>query len=238
MNLTFLLEKILTKLRALVFDLDDTLYPERSYIISGFKAVASWISGRTGLSSETAEKELLTLHDKGERTRTFDRWLEIRALPQADYLNEMIQTYRQHPPRIVAYPGAEPLLSRLRASHRLGLVSDGYQEVQRLKLDSLGLSNYLEAVVYSDAFGRKDWKPSTKPFEAVLSMLGVSPSEAAYIADNPLKDFLGAREIGMTTIRVRHRGGYYADCEPPTPSHAPDHQIKDILELEALLHGE
>lgn len=233
MNPTFLLEKILKKFRALVFDLDDTLYPERSYVVSGFKAVASWIGEKLGLSPETVLGELLTLHDKGDRGKTFNRWLGSKDLPEGEYLDQLVRIYREHRPLIFPYPGAEQMLSRLRGCYSLGLISDGYQDVQLLKLEALNISSLLDAVVFSDMYGKQDWKPSTRPFKAVLSMLDVSPSEAAYIADNPLKDFLGARELGITTIRVRHQGGYYAECEPPTSRHAPDHQLESILKIEA-----
>jgi putative hydrolase of the HAD superfamily len=120
-------------------------------------------------------------------------------------------------------------------SHVIGLISDGLHEVQSAKLRALGIADSFDAVVFSDRFGKEAWKPSTKPFEIALSMLGSAANESIYIADNPLKDFLGARILGMGSIRVRHEGGYYSRCEPPTSQHAPDHQVEDIADIERII---
>jgi putative hydrolase of the HAD superfamily len=117
------------------------------------------------------------------------------------------------------------------------LISDGFYDVQNRKLAALGIGGYFDAVVFSDRYGKEAWKPSSKPFEVVLSLLGLPAADSVYIADNPNKDFLGARRLGMGTIRVRHAGGYYSQCQPPTAEHAPDRQIEDIARLEGLLYG-
>ena len=223
------------KLRALIFDLDDTLYPERSYVLSGFRAVAEWARGNLGVSSDQVMAELVDLHDGGDRGDTFDRWLAKRRLNMESLLPKFIEAYRSHSPSIRPFGIVPDMLSRLRASFRLGLVTDGYGGVQRLKLAALGLEGFFDAVVFSDDLGREAWKPSPRPFEAAMRALGTPASEAAYVADNPLKDFWGPRSLGMRTIRVRYGDGYHAKDEPPSPEHAPDVSIDDLSELEGLL---
>ncbi len=221
--------------RALVFDLDDTLYPERSYVMSGFSAVGAWVEKRLGVPAGQVASELRGLHEAGVRGDTFDRWLEDRCLNGPGLLSQMIEAYRTHRPSIRPFAAVPGLLSRLSGSFRLGLVTDGFRDVQRLKLEALGLERYFEAVVFSDDLGREAWKPSPKPFEAVLAALGVPAPDAAYIADNPLKDFPGPRSLGMKAVRVRFDDGYHAGDRPPSPEYAPDATLGSLTELESFL---
>ena len=55
---------------------------------------------------------------------------------------------------------------------------------------------------------------------------------AAYVADNPEKDFLAPRHLGMSSIRIRHSGGLYNALEPSSPMYAPDVTITSLKDLE------
>ena len=222
-------------LRALIFDLDDTLYPERAYVISGFQAVAAWVEEYIGIPRKQAFDELCQLFESGVRGNTFNCWLEKHGFDPDSWVPQMVQVYRTHFPSIAPYPEVPPLLQRLRSRYRLGLVSDGYLEVQRKKLSALGLAPYFDAVVFSDELGREAWKPSLRPFEICLKKLGVAGDEAVYIADNPLKDFIGARQMGVRTVRVRRPDGLYSHIDPPLAEYAPDFTIEDLTLLEEVL---
>ena len=222
------------KWRAVVFDLDDTLYPERQYVLSGFAAVAAWVSCELGIASNTVYQELAALFFEGVRGDTFDRWVGRRALP-ATLVPELVKVYRQHTPALSAFPGIPDLVGRLRRRCLLGIVTDGYLEVQKKKLAALGLGQLFHAVVYSDQWGREAWKPSVQPFQVVLRQLGVLPEDAVYVADNPAKDFLGARRAGMSSIRLRHLDGEYSQMDPPSAAHAPDYVVETVADLSDLL---
>ncbi len=220
--------------QAVVFDLDDTLFPERSYVHSGFRAVARWGASHLAIPYRRGYAELVELHAAGVRGSTFDRWLRLHRLP-ATVVPELVRVYRQHPPKLRPFPGIRPLLARLRPRCKLGVVSDGYLEVQRGKLAALGLDGGFDAVVFSDEGGRERWKPSPWPFEAVIARLGVAAHAAVYVADNPLKDFLGARRAGLATIWARHSDGDYARLAPPGDGYAPDLRCDSLPALTALL---
>lgn len=217
--------------QAIVFDLDDTLYPERDYVRSGFWAVACWTEVNLGISRHQSFAELLQLFAAGVRGDTFNRCLENHRFEPDKWVPHMVQVYRDHRPDITPYPRVPELLRRLRQIYRLGLVSDGYLEIQKRKLDSLRLAPHFDALVFSDEWGRDAWKPSSQPFEIVLARLGVTGPKAVYVADNPFKDFLGARHIGMRTVRVRYSEGLYSHLEPSSAEHAPD---ADIATLDCL----
>lgn len=221
--------------RAIVFDLDDTLYPERDYVLSGFRAVAAWAEDHLKIPAGLGFVELKNLFDEGVRGDTFNRWLAAHHFPIDDLVAQLVRVYRHHEPVLAPFPGVPELLASLHQHYRLGLLSDGHLAVQQRKLAALGLGFYFDAVVFSDEWGRDAWKPSSRPFEIVLQRLGVAGTQAVYVADNPDKDFFGARQVGMWTVRVRIPQGLYAHVEPPSPIHAPDTEIETLSGLEALV---
>jgi putative hydrolase of the HAD superfamily len=221
--------------QAVVFDLDDTLYPERDFVLSGFRAVAGWTETHLGIPAHDGFAELRNLFEQGVRGDTFNRWLAAHGLADEGLVTQLVQAYRGHTPRIAPFPEVPGLLQRLHHRYHLGLVSDGYLAVQQRKLAALGLSGYFDAVVFSDEWGAGTWKPSPYPFQVMLECLGVEASWTAYIADNPAKDFLGAHQAGLRTVWVRRPGGMYSHLNPPSPQHAPDVEIASLTELESVL---
>lgn len=218
--------------QAVIFDLDDTLYPERQYVLSGFKAVADWAEATLGIPAESGLSQLTHMFEQGVRGDTFNRWLIEHNLPINPHLADVIKVYRSHHPRLTPFPEVRPLLNLLSREYQLGLVSDGYLSVQQRKLTALKLKKYFNAVVFSDEFGREAWKPQPNPFQVVLERLQhVVPAQAIYIADNPLKDFLGAHRAGLDTIWVRWTGGEYTHLLPPTPAHTPDITLTSLTAL-------
>jgi len=217
--------------RAVVFDLDDTLYPERDFVLGGFRAAARWAEEHLGLEANEGYLDLCRLYQSGVRGDTFDRWIGGQGLDCGAIVPRLVHVYREHHPSLEPYPGVRELLERIRLVHRVGLLSDGFLSVQRRKVDALGIEPLFDAIVFSDEWGWDAWKPSTRPYVAVLQQLKVPAGSAIYVADNPRKDFLGARQIGMQTVQVRRPGGEYAFASPPTADHAADVVVEDLEDL-------
>ena len=225
----------MSALRAVVFDLDDTLYPERAYVLSGFHTVAAWAEEQLQIPHHQGFAELRQLFEDGVRGNTFNCWLESHGFAPADWDSQMVKVYREHLPRIVPYPETEEMLQRLWSRYRLGLVSDGHSQAQRNKLASLGIGFYFDQSVFSDELGVDARKPNPRPFALILERLAVAGRKAVYVADNPSEDFLGARRVGMWTVRVRYSEGLYSHLEPPSAEHAPDVEIDTLARLQEML---
>lgn len=223
------------RLQAIVFDLDDTLYPEREYVYSGFQAVADWVETHLGISRDVAFMEFWQIFSEGNRGNVFDLWLISHGITPESFVPQMVKVYREHYPCIKPYPDVLSLLPRLRQLYRLGLVTDGRISDQQKKLEALGLASYFDAIVFSSALGEGITKLSTRPFKEVLKRLRVCGSEAVYIGDNPLKDFLGANAVGMWTVRVRRLDGLYSEFTPPSKEYAPHIEIRSLSDLETVL---
>lgn len=225
----------LNQLQAVIFDLDDTLYSEETFVLSGFRAVADWAAKNLGLESQAGYASLSKLYHQGIRSNTFDLWLSQHQIQTSGVTTQLINIYRNHDPLITPFPEVVPLLHSLSKHYRLGLVSDGYLAVQQRKLAALKLEHLFEAIVFSDELGRENWKPSIEPFKKVLEKLRIPPQHSVYIGDNPKKDFLGARQLGMSTIQIKRQKSEYGELEPPTIGHAPDEILFSLAELASKL---
>lgn len=211
--------------RAVIFDLDDTLYAESQYVASGLQSVAEWAARRWGLRPDAVARSLGEIHAQGSG-RVFNTWLDQNEIQyDEDVVNQMVTVYRNHAPKITLFPIARRTIEGLRHSYRIGLVSDGYLNAQQQKFDALKIDDLFDSVVFSDALGREHWKPSRLPFDTALKQLGVRGERATYVGDNPTKDFLGARKAGLFSIRLRQQGGVYSHLEPATNDHAPDLEV-------------
>lgn len=224
-------------IRAVVFDMDDTLYPEREYLLGGYRAVAEWGAEHFGIPLADGTMSLKRLIQAGVEKRLFNHWLAHYDLDTEERAVELVHVFREHAPTLKPFPQVPSLLAALSQKYLLGLVSDGYLKTQQGKLAAIGLAPFFSAIVFSDSFGREAWKPSTIPFSAVLNELGVKASAAVYVGDNATKDFYGARQLGMCTVGIVRFGAVYEFAQAPTPDHEPEHIIFSPNELSELLDG-
>jgi putative hydrolase of the HAD superfamily len=230
----------MNNLQAIIFDLDDTLYSERDFVLSGFRAVADWGAANLGISQAQGYETLSDLYRQGIRNNTFNQWLEIHQITavsssgeaQSEVVAKLLDIYRHHTPQLDPFAESIELLKILTKSYKIGLVSDGYLEVQQRKWTALGLDHFFDAVVFSDSLGRENWKPSTAPFELVLEKLNIAPEFSVYIGDNPRKDFYGARQLGMYTIQIKRIDSEYGHLPAPSVDYCADltlDSLKDVL---------
>jgi putative hydrolase of the HAD superfamily len=228
---SFYTGKTLKKWKAIVFDLDDTLYPEKEFVLSGFRAVAAWAELNLGINRNIGEKQLIDYYENGIRGDILNRWLASYNLLSDELVKKTIKVYRDHNPSIFPFPEVKEVLSELKKDFLLGIVTDGQLAVQQRKLNALGINAFFDAFVFSDEWGQKAWKPDKKPFEVISDRLGVPSSQCIYVADNPLKDFFGAKQVGMYAIRIVHPIGEYSTCQPPSLEHNPDFTITSLEKL-------
>ncbi len=205
-------------IRAVAFDMDDTLYPERAFVFSGYRAVSASVEAEQGIS---IYDELVDLFQSGRRGDLFTPVLARHmAIVEESYVKSLVAVYRAHNPTIAPFPEAESVLNEIRGRYLTALISDGIEEVQQRKLDSLGLRPHFEAVVMSGEFGRAFWKPHPRPFEVCAHRLSIETGQMVYVGDNPAKDFITARRLGSRTIRVRRPGTLHYGVQLPTAQEA------------------
>lgn len=190
-------------IKAVLFDLDDTLYPQRAWLDGAWHAVAEHATA-WGVDPDALGRALRAVAALGsDRGGIVDRALAL--VGRADVpVAPLVQTFRHYAPVYLApYAGVEEALEGLARAVPLGLVTDGFPAGQRAKLAALGLASAFSAVVLSDELGRDHRKPDPLPFELGLRRVGVNAADAVYVGDRPAKDVAGAVAAGMRAVRVR-----------------------------------
>jgi len=223
--------------RGVVFDLDDTLYLERAYVGSGFRAIAAIVEQRCGLPRSLVWRTLQRMFQQGVRHDTFDRLLAEHPLLATRFtVPELVIAYRDHRPDITLLPGVYELLRALRRHGTgLALITDGPVISQRSKIEQLGISPFVPTQVLTGVWPADFAKPHSRAFEEVAGRLQIPTDELVYVADNPAKDFAAPRRLGWRTIRLRLRGQLHYAAEPPTVGHEPHCEVRSVRKLRALL---
>lgn len=213
---------------AVAFDMDDTLYPERAFVFSGYRAVSEAVEAELGFP---IYDELVKLFQGGRRGDLFTPVLARHlGTVEESYVKSLVAVYRAHRPVIAPFPEAVAVLEEIRGRYRMALISDGIEAVQQRKLDALGLRPLFEAIVMTDAFGREFWKPHPLPFKDCARRLAVASAQMVYVGDNPAKDFITARQLGSRTIRVRRPGTLHAEIRLP-PAQEADVTVETLSEV-------
>jgi len=190
-------------IKAILFDLDDTLYEESTFVASGFWAVAAHLAERFGVDRQKAFSDMMTVLTTEGRGKIFDRVLERYGLYSPYLVAALVRVYRSHMPSISLYPDVELTFWTLKENGvKLGIITDGLHVVQKRKVTALGLQDLVDIIIYTDELGGEYWKPHPASFYRAVSMLGVESSEAAYVGNDPAKDFAGPNSVGMLSIHI------------------------------------
>lgn len=232
----------------LVFDLDDTLYPERQFALSGFRAAAGWARETLGHPLEGIEDEMAGLLDDGHLGGLFGQVLDNRLGAEAAerHREAFIAAWRDHTPEIALFDDARRCLNELGVlggapPPPVGLISDGTASVQASKVRALGLDGAFAHVVFTHGLGGRQFaKPHPASFEVMEQALGAPGITLVYIGDNPSKDFVTPNARGWLSVQVErpeaesgHRRIHHAAVT--ALGGAPQHRIRSLDDLAGVL---
>jgi putative hydrolase of the HAD superfamily len=218
------------------FDLDDTLYDEIEYCKSGFAAAAKFLANLPDMPAvERISDAFWKQFAAGNRTRTFNAGLDQLGIRYDDKLIEkLVKVYRNHRPKIKLPQDSREALRQLSGKWTLALLTDGFLPAQQLKVRALGLEKYFKCIIYTEELGRQFWKPSPAGFEKLMEILNTKPENIAYVADNPMKDFIAPNKLGFSTIQIIHPGRIHTEsCDQAGT--AAQYVIHEFIQLPALL---
>jgi len=206
----------LLKADVVVFDLDDTLYEEMSFVRGGFRAVAAWLAQEVpGARAESCYEWMMDELAHRGRGRVFDAVLErLGRRASRRMVAACVQVYRKHEPDLRLYPDAGRALRALDAAGvPVYIVTDGHPGVQAAKLKALGLAGKppVRRCYLTRRYGLHHEKPSPHCFLSISEREGIPPERIVYVGDNPRKDFVGIRPLGFRTVRVMR--GAHANVE-------------------------
>ncbi len=217
--------------QVVVFDIDDTLYLERDYVRSGFRAVGAW--ARRSLGVPDLADRAWSAFEAGVRATIFNEALAgagVESTPEL--IARLVACYREHQPDITLLDDARASLDAAVLAGPVAVITDGPLASQSAKARSLGLATWSQTMIITESLGPGLGKPHPRAFELVEERLGVDGSQCTYVADNPAKDFVAPHQRGWTTVRVRRpRGLHYA----VDGGDDIDHELADMTDLMTLI---
>lgn len=198
------IKKYLQGLKAVIFDLDDTLYSEKEYVRSGYHAIANTIT-----QVEQMEEKLWKAFE--QKKSAIDEVLVSEGIYTEELKQKCLSVYRFHQPNIHLYKGVKEILCQLRVDgYKLGVITDGRAEGQRAKIRALGLEELVDHIIVTDELGGVEYrKPNKTAFEKMQKLLDVPFAEMCYIGDNIKKDFVAPDILGMKTFLINNYNGIY-----------------------------
>jgi HAD superfamily hydrolase (TIGR01549 family) len=205
--------------RAILFDLDDTLFDHRHSCRSGLAVVQQNFQRLQEISLDELERDYMAfleeLHPKvlqgvisleKARVERFRRIFlqageEVSPAKAKVWAESYQRAYRAARRPV---PGAIPLLRRLRRMAKVAIVSNNLLEEQREKLRCCGLHQFVDCLVVSEEVGAV--KPEPAIFEEVLNRLRCGPQEAIMVGDSWTEDILGAHGVGIRPVWFNRYG--------------------------------
>lgn len=189
-------------IKGIIFDLDDTLYSEKQYVYSGYKAVAKFLKRPDGA-------DIMWGFFKEDKP-AIDAYLEM--IGEEDKKMECVNVYREHIPEITLYPEVEEKLIKLRKEGlKLGIITDGRPNGQRNKIAALGVEPLVDDIIVTDELGGIQFrKPCDVAFRMMQEKWGIPFEEMMYVGDNINKDFKAPKRLGMKYYWFQNPDGIYS----------------------------
>lgn len=125
-------------------------------------------------------------------------------------------------------PGAVSLLNALQGKAKLGIITNGFTDLQQIRLERTGLHNHFDILVISEQVGVA--KPHPQIFTHAKELMGnPEPASVLMVGDNPIADIGGGKQAGFYTCWLNRfnatlPAGITADLE-----------VQSLAELEAAL---
>jgi putative hydrolase of the HAD superfamily len=131
----------------------------------------------------------------------------------------------ESPKKTGLLPNAREILSYLKSNYKLFIITNGFKEVQNVKLQNSGLTGFFEKVYISEDIGIQ--KPDVRIMKFVLNDIGATANECIMIGDDQDVDIACARNAGMDQV-------FYNNENKPSDGNAT-HEISDLTELRNIL---
>ncbi len=233
--------------RAVFFDLDNTLYDHRRAArealaelhrrydvassgvgVDEFVRLFFDVNQRMWLKLATAEIDVTTLRA--------ERFAELFARAGAPVPSDAAALGQEYLDVYLSYsyplPGAEETLAALEPLLPLGLLTNGFADIQRPKIARLGWEKYFKWVAVAEELGV--FKPDAAIYRKMCEMAGLPPGRILYVGDSPIEDVITGRNVGLRTVWVRREGPEVARWAAEADA---DYEVADVRDVVPLVEG-
>jgi len=170
----------------IVFDLDGTLYDTRDFEWPALAAVVAWLCERSGRALPGATQALWSRRERDRhRPALFDDLLKEQGLPDS-WGAECLRRFHDYPGvELEAAASLNSTLAVLRSDdRRIALVTNGDPELQKRKLDRLGMTDAFDACIFCDPNLPDRLKPSAWAWTQLTDWRGGRPT--VHVGDDPV----------------------------------------------------
>lgn len=231
-------QSALMKIRAVSFDLDDTLWECEPIIIRAEGILHRWfeehhpsvLTNHTPESMATLRSEQVAANKHLSGDVSLMRKAIMRALigerPNAEeVLEQAFGVFYRARSDIELYEGALEMLDALKSRYALAAITNGNAD-----LDIIGLAHYFQDIRRADLDNPS--KPAVDMFEACCKRLGIQADELLHIGDNPHSDVLGGQNAGAFTVWFNQARALWPEDVPRATF-----EVHSLAELQQLLVG-
>lgn len=225
--------------RALSFDLDDTLWDCAPAIRHAEATLHGWFARETPRIVARHDPESLAAHRAAVLAEHPELAVDVtasrrkaieRLLIEHDYpvsrVDEAFTVFHRARSDVVLYEGVPELLAALARRYRLAAITNGNADLERI-----GLAAHFDVILAASL--ERAPKPAPDMFHDCVERLGVEPHELLHIGDNARTDVGGARRAGVRALWFNGRGERWPEELAP-----PELEVGSIAELgERLLGG-
>ena len=193
-------------IKCITFDLDDTLWACQPLIEKAEQRFYHWLTINRPQVSEHYTRSEMTAHRvkyaqshsaiNHNLTQLRKNWLSVLSTEcgyDDDWIEDGFNVFwiaRNEP---VLFPGTERMLSELKQHFTLGAITNGNADIALC-----GLGDYFDFSVHSEEVGAS--KPDPRVFDYALNLSGFLPHEVIHIGDDPVRDIIAAKKVGMKTV--------------------------------------
>lgn len=229
----------MSAIKAVLFDLDDTLWPIVPVIRRAENLLFEWleqnvpdVASRISIDGMRARRQALMDTDPVYQIdlRALRHAVLVEAFVDAGedvrLVDQAMEVFSRARNEVVLFPDVVPALGRMRRKVALASVSNGVSD-----LEAIGIAHLFDASIAAYSFGRA--KPDAAIFHAACDALKISPAEAIYVGDDPLLDVVGAQKAGLRAVWLNR-----SELGPSRtlPEHVrPDAICNGLVELERWL---
>lgn len=227
-------------IQLVTFDLDNTLWDVDSVIRAAEAELKSWLGERVPefagrfhgealatVRTAVLEAQPALAHDVSAlRLAVLDRAFTLLGFGAGEarrLARDAFDVFYEARQRVVFYDGALDTLEELAGTYRLGALTNGNADVERI-----GLSHFFSFAFSSADVGAR--KPAPDLFHAALNHCGVQAIETIHVGDNLVDDIQGAGSLGIYTIWANHAGE-----DAPDDAHPPTVTVQHLRELPAAI---
>ena len=226
-------------IKAVTFDLDDTLWPLYDVIMNSHKLSNDWLIEKhpqmEGILFSGKEREmwqtlikaepslanrLSELRKKVIETLLIENGVDLSSASEDS--EEAFEIFLDERHKVTYFDNVLEVLKKLKGNFKLGVLTNGNASIKTLGIDHL-FDFYLNAEMVNDS------KPGAKMFEEAMSITKLKANEICHVGDHPIKDVQVALNVGFKAIWLNALDNSWPDGK----CHVPE--VKDWKDLESTI---